>query len=43
VNNAAISIKKIKLEFKDVLPNINYTQAPIGSKNAVFCPGDLDL
>jgi len=32
-----------KLEAKDVLPNINRTQAAEGLKNVVFVPGDLDL
>jgi len=32
-----------KLEAKDVLPNINRTQAAEGPKNAVFVPGGLDL
>jgi len=27
-----------KLEAKDVLPNINHTQAAERAKNAVFCP-----
>ena len=32
--------KTNKLETKDVLPNINRTQA---AENAVFVPGDLDI
>jgi len=30
--------KQIKLEAKNVLPNISHTQATEGPKNAVFCP-----
>jgi len=32
-----------QLEAKDVLPNINRTQAAERAENAVFVPGDLDL
>jgi len=32
-----------KLEAKDVLPDINRTQATERAKNAAFVPGDLDL
>jgi len=32
-----------KLRAKDVLPNINHTQAAERAENAVFVPGDLDL
>ena len=34
---------KSKLEVKDVLPNINCTQAAERAENAVFVPCDLDL
>ena len=33
----------LKLEAKDVLPNINCTQASKRAENAVFIPGDFDL
>ena len=32
-----------KLQAKDVLPNINRTQAAESSDDAVFVPGNLDL
>jgi len=35
--------KSEKLDAKDVLPNINYTQATKRPKNVVFVPGDLYL
>ena len=34
---------RYKLEAKDVLPNINRTQAADRAGNAVFVPGDIDL
>jgi len=33
----------VKLEAKDVLPNINRTQAAERAEKAVFVPGGLDL
>jgi len=37
------TLKKKKLEAKDVLPNINRTQAVERAENAGFVPDDLDL
>jgi len=36
-------VTDIKLEAKDVLPNINCMQVTKRAENAVFVPGDLDL
>jgi len=38
-----LNIKEKKLEAKDVLPNMNHTQATKRAENAVFVHGDLDL
>ena len=35
--------KTTKIEAKDVLPNINHTQATERAENAIFVPGNLDL
>jgi len=42
-DHLATGQKLIKLDAKDVLPNINCTQAAERVKNAVFVPGDLGL
>jgi len=36
-------LKYLKLEAKDVLPNINRTQAAERAENGIFVSGDLDF
>jgi len=42
-NNANNVYTGKTIEARDVLPNINRTQAAERAENAIFDPGDLDL